>query len=157
MALRDQTPDGRPQFEDADVPCLQLCVLTGRFDDGTLLQVGTDQDDDVWGLRLRSAAGDEHAAADGIYRSRALTELPTGEVVSVSVWADHGVLAEVLLRFRGRPLLLVAGELEEDRDHRLWYHRLDESVLAFTDPSAAGSIHWIPERHRLRELTGGAT
>lgn len=65
----------------------------------------------------------------------------------MTVFADEGVLAEVHLRIDGRSLLLIAGELAETpagtllfTGHQattsLLFHRLNESVLACTDPAA---------------------
>ncbi|MFD0973036.1 hypothetical protein ACFQ3X_30935, partial [Plantactinospora endophytica] len=62
------------------------------------------------------------------------------------------ILAEVVLHVQGRSLLLMAGELYESAQQRLVFTRCDESVLVFTDLSAAESVDWVPER---RELTQG--
>jgi hypothetical protein len=154
-ALREETAVGGPQFEDRAVPCLQLLTLGAALGDGTFVNVGTYQDDSAWGLWLHRAASDhsaDWAGVAGIYRMRTLSELPTGEVDGVSTFLDEEVLAEVVLRIRGRPLLLMAGELYESAQERLVFTRCDESVLVFTDPSAAQSVDWVPER---RELTQG--
>ncbi|MFC4017076.1 hypothetical protein ACFOW4_03850 [Micromonospora sp. GCM10011542] len=155
MALRERIAAGAPQFEDRAVPCLQLLTLGASLGDGTFVTVGTYQDDSAWGLWLRGAASDysaDWAGMAGIYRMRTLSELPTGEVDGVSTFLDEEVLAEVVLHIQGRPLLLMAGELYEFAQERLVFTRCDESVLVFTDPSAAESVDWVPER---RELTQG--
>ncbi|MFB9238431.1 hypothetical protein ACFFWC_23355 [Plantactinospora siamensis] len=155
MALRENVGAGGPQFEDPAVPCLQLLTLGASLGDGTFVTVGTYQDDTAWGLGLHRPAGDcsaDWAGMAGIYRMRGLSELPTGEVDGVSTFLDEGVLAEVVLHIQGRPLLLMAGELYDSAQDRLMFSRCDESVLVFTDPSAARSVNWIPER---RELTQG--
>jgi hypothetical protein len=152
MALREEGADGGPQFADPAVPCLQLLTLRASFADGTLVTVGTYQDDCGWGLWLRDAASDHSAGladAAGIFRMRVLSGLPTGEVGSVETFLDVGVLAEVVLRVQGRPLLLIAGEMHEDIQARLVFTRCDESVLVFTDPLAAESLDWVPERRGL--------
>jgi hypothetical protein len=131
---------------DHTVPCLQMLVLGLSFGDGTLVDVGTYQDDDVWGLRLRPGTGHGTADRDGIYRSRVLSELPTGGIDDVSAVVEDGVLAEVVLRIDGRPLLLMAGEGYETTADRVRMVRLDESVLVFIDPSAADSLGWTPPR-----------
>jgi hypothetical protein len=147
MALREESAEGVPQFEDPAVPCRQLLSLDASLDDGSVVRVGTYEDDTRWGLRLHPAAAEY--AVGGIYRRRALPELPTGEIGGVSTFVDEGVLAEVVLRIQGRPLLLMAGELyESGKGPLLSFVRLDESVLAFTDPSAADSVAWVPARRR---------
>jgi hypothetical protein len=155
MALREEITAAGPQFEDPAVPCLQLLTLGASLGDGTFVTVGTYQDGSAWGLWLCRTAGDysaDWAGMAGIYRMRTLSELPTGEVDGVSTYVDEEALAEVVLHIRGRPLLLMAGELYESAQERLVFTRCDESVLVFTDPSAAESVDWVPER---RELTQG--
>ncbi|GIG93371.1 hypothetical protein Pen02_83070 [Plantactinospora endophytica] len=155
MALREEIAAGGPQFEDPSVPCLQLLTLGASLSDGTFVTVGTYQDDSAWGLWLRRAASDysaDRAGMAGTYRMRTLSELPTGEVDGVSTFLDEEILAEVVLHVQGRPLLLMAGELYESAQQRLVFTRCDESVLVFTDLSAAESVDWVPER---RELTQG--
>jgi hypothetical protein len=152
MALREETAAGGPQFEDPTVPCLQLNVLGALFQDGTFMNIGTYQNDSVWGLCLRRAATDPSAALadrDRIYRRRILSELPTGEVDGVATFLAEDVLAEVVLKIQDRPLLLMAGELAESLQGRLTFVRYDESVLAFTDPSEAELVAWVPERRGL--------
>ncbi|MFI5932868.1 hypothetical protein [Actinoplanes sp. NPDC051494] len=141
MALREDV-GGRPQFEDPSVPFLQLLSLSARFADGSSLDVGTYQDDNAWGLWPRPASGRDRARWEGIFRWRELPELPTGAIDDVVVTEDEDQLAEVLLRVRGRPLLMLAGEVYEQMDGRLTFARLDESVLVFTDPAAADSVVW---------------
>jgi hypothetical protein len=119
MAVRQDTEDRGPLFEDPQLPCLQLWSLD------------VERNDRQW---------------HGIYRWRALAELPIGHVDHVSVFLDDRVVAEVLLRIGRQPLLLVAGEVYETFGEELRIHRLDESVLAFTDPDAATSITWVPAR-----------
>ncbi|MGB3437256.1 MAG: hypothetical protein WBA97_00780 [Actinophytocola sp.] len=156
MALREDVAGSGPQFSEPAVPCLQLWGLQASLNDGSALSVGSYQDDACFGLwtdqerefqdKLR-----DRGLWDGIYRWRPLTELPTGQVDQVAVFVDEvdGVLAEVALRIGGRPLLLIAGELWETSEGGLEFHRLDESVLVFTDPAAAGHLDWIPSRQGL--------
>jgi hypothetical protein len=149
MALREEIAAAGPQFEDPAVPCLQLLTLGASLGDGTFVTVGTYQDDSAWGLWLSRAASDysaHWAGTAGTYRLRTLSELPTGEIDGVSTFLDEEVLAEVVLHIQGRPLLLMAGELYESAQDRLVFTRFDESVLVFTDPSAAESVDWIPDR-----------
>ena len=74
-------------------------------------------------------------------------------VAEVTVYGDEGVVAEVLLVIGGRPLLLIAGELYETWTDDLEFHRLDESVLAFTDLGAADRVAWTTSRQDLRVLS----
>lgn len=133
-----------PRFEDPRVPFRQLVFLDMVLDDETLT-VHTYQDDDGWGL-WTIPPRDRAVEWDGIYRRRALSELPAGEVDDVTVHVDDGLLAEVLLHIGSRPLLLVAGEVYEDWGDNLYFCRHDESVLAFTEPAAADTIAWRPPR-----------
>ncbi|MFC3382603.1 hypothetical protein [Couchioplanes azureus] len=147
MALRDEAPDGGgPQFEDPAISCLQMLIVGVGFGDGPLLTVHTYQDDDVCGLRMGANADYLSAEWTGIYRLRDLSMLPTGEIEEVSVVLDEGVVAEVVLRVRGRPVVLMAGEAYEVGGDRLRLVRLDESVLVFTDLAAVESVDWHPER-----------
>ncbi|WP_134662951.1 MULTISPECIES: hypothetical protein [unclassified Amycolatopsis] len=148
MALWEEGPDGDPQFTDPSVPCLQLWGAQAHLDDGRALMIGTYQDDDLFGLWPHRRADPRFANRelwDGIYRWTALSELPTGPVEDVVVFAEGGVLAEVGLRVGGRPLVLVAGELVEYAA-RLRFCRFDESVLVFTDPDAAERVGWSTPR-----------
>ncbi|RZS44976.1 hypothetical protein EV193_101857 [Herbihabitans rhizosphaerae] len=153
MALRENGP----QFEDPRVPCLQLLSVRASLDDDSAVSVTTYQNDAVFGLVVRSEAQLDEGHWDGIYRVRQLTELPTGRVEQVAVVVDEGVLAEVRLLIDARPLLLMAGELHETVTGDLVFHRLDESVLAFTDPAAADRVSWTPPRrgHGCGHVGGG--
>ena len=148
MALRERAAAGGPQFEDSAVPCLQLLSLHASLDDA-VVAFGTYQDNDVFGLRIQPAANGEQNHWHGIFRSRPLAELPIGQVDRVSVFLDEEAVAEVLLHVDARPLLLMAGELYESMQGKLQFHRFDESILAFTQPSAAETVDWIPPRHDL--------
>ncbi|WP_406632741.1 hypothetical protein [Amycolatopsis sp. WGS_07] len=153
MALWEHGPDGGPQFTEPAVECLQLWGMQAYLDDGRALWIGTYQDDDLFGLwpqRRPDPRLENPEMWDGIYRWTALSELPTGPVEDVVVFAEEGVLAEVELRVGGRPLVLVAGEFVEC-GRMLSLNRLDESVLVFTDPAAAERVEWsTPQRGRVR-------
>lgn len=127
-----------PRFEDPRAPFLQLLSLDATLD-GEVRSIVTYQDDDVWGLWTQPLGP---GGSDGIYRERHLPELPTGRIDDVTVRLEHDVPAEVLLSIGSRPLLLLAGEAYEDWGDNLYFCRLDESVLAFTDPAAADTIPW---------------
>ena len=131
-----------PRFTDPRAPFLQLYGLRATLADETI-GVCTYQDDDCWGLWLRPPIGT--GGWDGIFRDRPLPELPVGVITDVTVRVDRDVVAEVVLRLGSRPLLLLAGEVNEDRGDNLYFCRLDESVLAFTDPAAADTIPWRGE------------
>ena len=127
-----------PRFEDPRAPFLQLLNLDATLD-GEALSIVTYQDDDAWGLWTQPPGT---GSSGGIYRERHLPELPTGRIDDVTVRLEHGILAEVLLHVGSRPLLLLAGEAYEERGDNLYFCRLDESVLAFTDPAAAATVPW---------------
>ena len=127
-----------PRFTDPRAPFLQLTSLDATLD-GEVLSIVTYQDDDVWGLWTQPLGP---GFSGGIHRERHLPELPAGRIDDVTVHLEHGVVAEVLLHVGSRPLLLLAGEVYEDWGGNLYFCRLDESVLAFTDPAAAATIPW---------------
>ena len=155
MALREDVAGGGPQFDDPEVPCLQLWGLQASLDDGNALSVHTYQDDTCFGLWTdQEYVHDklqDRGLWNGIYRWRPLTELPTGQVDQVAVFVDEvdSVVAEVHLQIGGRPLLLIAGELDEMWGGGLVFHRLDESVLVFTDPAAVDHVPWTSSRGGL--------
>ncbi|MFC9432439.1 hypothetical protein [Nocardia sp. NPDC057030] len=144
MALREDVGGSGPQFEDPEVPCLQLWGLRASFRNGSVLSVRTYQDDARFGLWANQEYVRDEELWEGIYRRRSLTELPTGHVDQVTVFVDEvdAVLAEVHLQIGQRPLLLIAGEIDETSRGGLVFHRLDESVLAFTDPAAVEDVLW---------------
>lgn len=142
-----------PEFAGQDVPCIHLLALHPWADTGETVTIATYQDDDLFGLTIQPSAGPDGDDLGHGYRLRALPELPTGLVRKVSIYLDGDVLAEVSLRVGRRNLLLVAGEAEEDHDGRLVWHRLDESVLAFTAPNVVGQMPWVPARGRLQPIT----
>ncbi len=130
--------DDPPRFEDPRAPFLQLLSLDATLD-GDVVSMVTYQDDGSWGLWIQPP---RPALSEGIYRERHLPELPTGRIDEVTVRLENGVLAEVHLDIDARPLLLLAGEAYEDWGDNLYFCRLDESVLAFTDPSAVATVPW---------------
>jgi hypothetical protein len=142
-----------PRFGDATLPCLHLFGLQAVLTDGAVLSIDTAQDDAYFGLRTSPEARFDSGHWEGIYRRRALPELPVGQVEQVAVFAAEGVLAEVDLRIDGRPLLLVAGELDGTPEDGLLLHWLDDSVLAFTEPGAAGHATWTMSRSDRRLIT----
>jgi hypothetical protein len=145
MAVRGETePD--IEFSSHEAPCLQLAYLTAELDDADVVTVDTYQDDGGFGLRWLPGQEPSRADDDGIFRWRSLPELPTGYVETVLVRVEEDVIVELSLLIGGHPLLLVAGEAWENWDGSITWHRFDESVLAFTDPSKAEAIQWIPSR-----------
>jgi hypothetical protein len=148
MALRggDEEP---AQFSDPAVPFQQFSVLELALADGTIRKVTTYQNDTVFGLELQEASVKDDLRLeqwDGIYRLREPSEWPTGFIDRARADIDDGDVLEVLLSIDGQPLLLLAGEVQEERDGRLSYIRGDESILVFTDPMAANEIAWVPKR-----------
>ncbi|WP_439656239.1 hypothetical protein ACSHWB_27840 [Lentzea sp. HUAS TT2] len=160
FALREDVPDAGPHvFHDPAVPCLQLWGLLAVLEGGRF-GVGTYEHYDHCGLWRPQWEEFEARVQDPQWwrepghgtRWRVLSELPAGPVDEVTVYGDEGVVAEVSLMVGGRPLLLIAGELYETWTDDLEFHRLDESVLAFTDPGAADRVAWTTPRQDLRVL-----
>ena len=143
MAVRGGDGD-RPEFDGPDVPCLQCWQLSADLSSGRRVVVGTYQDDGYWGLRpdVAPAGNDRPGVPAPGYRSRALPEVPTGRITDVDVVIEGQILAEVAVHIGAQGVLLIAGEA----DGRLWWRRLDESVLVFTNPIAAERMIWAPAR-----------
>lgn len=120
---------------------------------GTSVAITTYQDDDLFGLSIQPMSGRATDELGGGYRVRALSELSTGHVQDVSVSLDDDLIAEVSLRVGDRDLLLLAGEAEQGPSGQLAWHRLDESVLLFTDPGEAEKVRWIPARGSLHAIS----
>ncbi|GAA2468099.1 hypothetical protein [Winogradskya humida] len=138
MALRNS--DG-PQFTDPAVPCLQLLMVELTFEDDARLVIATYQDGVVWGLELEPEHREGTGNWNGIYRRRALRELPVGPIEHVAAFVEAGVVARVDLTVDGTPLLLLAGEVY-DEEAGWKFVRLDESVLIFTEPPLADKLPW---------------
>ncbi|WP_433789051.1 hypothetical protein [Actinoplanes sp. CA-252034] len=166
LAMRDQTvaswhgvemavrggDEGTPEYNGPDVPCLQLLALDAVRPDGTAVNITTYQNDLSFGMWANAGAVCDRDDRGRGYRRRALTELPTGRIVEVEVYLDDDVLAEVRIQIADNELLLVAGESYEDWSGGLEWHRLDESVLVFTDPGEAEKMRWVPSRGALRRI-----
>jgi hypothetical protein len=149
MALRENTTTG-PQFSDPNVPCLQLARLDLTLDATDRQTIDTYQDEVGFGLRLTASAPSSGSEEwDGIYREREI-DLPAGRINAVTVRLDEGTVAEVAVSIGDVTLLLIAAELYELNDGSLEWHRLDESVAVFTEPSEADKIKWLPPRPPLR-------
>jgi len=151
MAARGD--DTHFEFGRPDVPCLQLLTLNMTLATDSPLSVTTYQDNDAFGLTIDIFTGAPTEAPGPGYRSRALPELPTGQIEEVAAYLDGDLLAEVGLRVAGQELLLIAGEAHEEQSGRLVWHRLDESVLVFPRPSDADAMSWTPIRDPLRFVT----
>ena len=148
MAILETGTDGAPVFEDDRVPCLQLMRLTATLDTDETFAFVTAQNETEFGLwRVPDSQAFATDDPQSIYRQRVLVDLPTGDITKTSIRSSEaGDIAEVELHFGDSALLLIAGEVWEERGDALSFHRFDESVLAFTDPSAADRINWIPPR-----------
>ena len=140
MALRDDSPDG-PLFTDPAVRFLQLGWLRLRSDSGDRT-ISTFQDDGWFGLRLEDIGRPTLDDCYGIFRWHTL-DLVTGHIEAVKVVFDEGTLTRMTLTIDGHDLLLVAGEVYETRAGTREVHRLDASVLVFTDPAEAEIVRWM--------------
>ena len=144
MALRECGRSGAPEFEDPACPFLQLTVLHLCLDDGSLVCLGTYQDDDFWGLSISVAETPLAVGLDGIYRTRELDDLATGAVTDVVVrMGGLGNIQSVEMRFEGAsPVVLIAGEVYEEHDDSLRICLDDESVLLFRSPMDVELVDW---------------
>jgi hypothetical protein len=148
IAILEHGPSGSPQFEHPDICFLQLLVLHATLTDGRLIAISTYQDGDQWGLSL-SPPDDRSMPEqpDGIFRTRELTELPTGEVRSASIiLSERGNISEVILAFDGSVVTLVSGEVYEQSDGSLRCVRDDESVLVFIGAYGPNNVKWYQHR-----------
>jgi hypothetical protein len=157
MAIIEDEGAGVPRFHDERVPCLQFAVLYVRFDDGMIAEVGTYQDDDEFRLSVEWLEAPPRASAwEGIFRFRAVPELPAGLVHSVTTSTnDRGNLSYVSLFIAQREIRLVAGEIEESRDGSLLFRRDDESVLVFANAADVTAVPWTADGHGRRAPDGG--
>lgn len=149
MALRESTPTG-PQFSDPGAPCLQLAQLEVTLDTTDHRTIDTYQDDTTFGLRVAASVARRDRKWDGIYRQREL-DLPVGRIDAVTTSLDEGTLAEVTLSIGQMTLLLIAAEIYESNDGSLEWHRFDESVMVFAEPTEADKIEWLPPRPSSRQ------
>lgn len=137
MALREVGPDGRPVWHDESVPYLQLHRLDLSLREGEVFTIVTCQNNDQWGLwgDYATAAVDPRGfEAGGIYRARALVELPVGEVDDVRVLAEGtGDIAEILLIVKDRKVSMRPAEVQEELDGSLRIIEMDECVLVQVD------------------------
>ncbi|MFD4676650.1 hypothetical protein ACFWNN_43510 [Lentzea sp. NPDC058450] len=161
FALREDVPDAGPHvYHDPAVPCLQLWGLQAHLADNTRFGISNYQNDDHFGLHHPQEPDFDARLQNPDWwrepfqgtRWRELPELPTGRIEEATVLGDEGMVAEVHLLIGGRPLWLIAGELEETWEGTLEFHRLDESVLAFTDPADVERISWRPPRAGLATI-----
>ncbi|MBM7772950.1 hypothetical protein JOD54_003154 [Actinokineospora baliensis] len=145
LALREDFQGLGPQFDDPEVPFLQMNGLQANLDHGDALSISDYQADEGWGLFPWPGAHFEYQPKDRIYRRRPLPELPVGDVDEVVVLADGetGLLAELRMVIGGTPLSLVSGEVQERMNGTLSIARLDECVLVFTNPADVDRVPWI--------------
>jgi len=144
MAFRDEGEDGKPVFEEPTAPFLQLGVVHLTMADGSIVSVQTYEDSGEWGLCPDVPTEPLKPALEGIYRTRRLEGLVTGEVSDVdTTLTQQGNIRTVELRFEGdRSIVLVAGEVYEDEDGSLRYCIDDESVLLFQSVADVESVNW---------------
>jgi hypothetical protein len=107
--------------------------------------IETYQDDDSFGLRVAVSTHSHDQEWAGIYRKTELS-LPIGRSDEVTVRLEGGTLAEVTLSIDRMAILLIAAEIYELNNGSLEWHRFDESVLLFPEPTEADKIEWIPTR-----------
>lgn len=138
MAVRE---DPKPQWFDDSVDVLQLGRLDLVISSGAVVPLVTVQDQDstvvAWGLCRRDDLPPlelEPHEPSSIYRTRVLSELPTGRITSVNVvQKSHGVIARVSLDVQGQEVSLRPGEVYEQWDGSLRIVEMDESILVQVD------------------------
>jgi hypothetical protein len=135
--------DGVPaEFTNVSLPFLQLWGLAVTFDDHSATEVGTYQNNDIFGLWLRPYEPPTLGDDDGILRLRPQLPLPTGLVANVTVLLAGRHIGQVHLSIGEYTLALAAGETYEHHDGSVSVNPMDESVLAFTDLAAMNRVSW---------------
>jgi hypothetical protein len=121
--------------------------------------VVTYQDNGFFGLNFTPTRAPHLPESDtGWWRSRRNLPLVTGRINQVEVVYDTevedgacpGLVTEVLLHGDDCSTLLIAAEAYSRSEWRLY----DECVVALTDPAAADTLEWVPERQRWRPTEG---
>jgi hypothetical protein len=150
-ALFEEGPDGAPQFEVEGVPFMQLGVLYLALEDSVVMCIGTAENG-YGGCGLSASVGGRRSVlpvgsdspSSGIDREADLRSMPKCRVSEVDLrFSDAGDISEVLFIFEDdRRILLIAGEAYPRWDGGLDFHRDDESVLLFTNPSDAATLQW---------------
>ena len=119
------------------MPFLQLGVVQLTVVETGIVQIGTYQDDDEFGLARRDGEtrlAFEDPDRDSIYRTRELRELPLGEITAIVIMTDaRGIISEVQLTVAGFKVQVRAGEILEDHDGSLRVVLGDESILVQVD------------------------
>lgn len=143
MALREVGPDGRPQFDDPEVPFLQFDSLFLMVASNGWMQVASYQDDYDCGLFARRLAEAPSLTEDGIFRPDDLGFAPLGMIERVSTARSTcGNIDSLEFLIDGALVTLVAAEAHELGDGSLAMVRGDESIFLFTDRKGLDSIQW---------------
>jgi hypothetical protein len=143
MALRERGPDGLPQFDDPEVPFLQLDGLFLRVSGHGWIQVASYQDDHDCGLYSQRLPEAPLLRENGILSPDGLTFAPLGAIERVSTTRSAcGNIDSLEFLIDGVLVMLVAAEAHENHDDSLEFVRGDESIFLFTDRRALDSIRW---------------
>lgn len=143
MALRERGPDGLPQFDDPEVPFLQLDSLFLKVSGYGWIKVVSYQDDDDCCLLAQRLAEAPSLREDGIFRPDGLRVAPLGAIERVSTTRSTcGNIDSLEFLIDGALVILVAAEAYEDHDGSLHFVRGDESIFLFTDRQALDSLRW---------------
>jgi hypothetical protein len=141
--------------QDARTP---YAWLRARSDVGEAV-IDSYQDDGVFGLNFIPTRDPGLPESDtGSLRSCRDVPLVTGPVNQVEVVYDTlveggacpGLVTEALLHGDNRSTLLIAAAAYS----RSEWHLYDGSVVALTDPRAADTLEWVPERRPWRSTEG---
>lgn len=129
--------DGR--YEDAvyfddRVPFAHLRALYLELDEGEWMRIDTVQDNDLFGIDLSSSQSPDRVVTDPKdRRPEPAPQFPRGRVHCLATHADHNApISEFLFLVNGKPILLVAAEIDEDWGDKLVFRREDESVFVLT-------------------------
>jgi len=119
------------RWDDPGVPFLQFTHLELQLADGRALCLLSEIETGFYLVELDELpelrAFDQPAS---IFRERALTELPVGEIRIAQIrHAGAKPVAELRLLVSGEEIRLVAAEVREEHDGSLTIVELDESIL----------------------------
>lgn len=148
MALRENGPDGQPQFDDPSMPFIQCTRVFVRT-----LKVGwvffdTELDDDTWGIYADRVASMPEYGNEGIFSEGPLDNLPKGKIDAVEVrLSPFENIERVMLSVEGKRIWLIAADAYEQFDGSLKLMERDEQIFLFTDEKALSTIQWVTSLH----------
>ena len=136
MALSEGTESTPVVWEHSSVPFMQFNRLEVLLDNENVVTLLSQLDDgsDWFGIYARSLAESrlklEPYEAGSIFRTRCVSEIPTGKVSNTKEKLDYsGNVLEFSLYIGSSVIRIVSGEVYEREDGSYWVTQIDESLL----------------------------